>query len=87
MKLLIDDFAELHQVATDDVADRSADGFARVHQDSSGGWTWTPHPMGVSQFLPTPIVPYLSKRAAYYQLHCAITALLREGLKELKCAE
>lgn len=37
MKLVIDDFAELHQVATDDVADRSADGFARVHQDSSDG--------------------------------------------------
>ena len=82
MRLVIDDFAELHQVAADDVADRSADGFARVHQDSSGGWTWTPHPMG-SQSVSTDADRSISIQArSVLSVHCAITALLRGGLKE-----
>ena len=70
----------------DTVARRTAEGFATVKQDGTG-WTWEPHAIGLGPLLPVPPVPYISQRAAYDGLQCAITALLREGLKERRCAE
>ena len=64
----------------------TADGFATVKQNSTG-WTWEPHTVGLGPMLSKPTVPYISQRAAYDGLQCAITALLREGLKERRCAE
>ena len=64
----------------------TADGFARVKQNGTG-WTWEPHTVGLGPMLSKPTVPYISQRAAYDGLQCAITALLREGLKERRCAE
>ena len=60
---------------------QTADGFATVKQDGKG-WTWEPHAIGLGPLLPVPTVPYISQRAAYDGLQRAITALLREGLKE-----
>ena len=64
----------------------TADGFATVKQNGTG-WTWKPHTVGLGPLLSKPTVPYISQRAAYDGLQCAITALLREGLKEKRCAE
>ena len=64
----------------------TADGFATVKQNGTG-WTWEPHTVGLGPMLSKPTVPYISQRAAYDGLQCAITALLREGLKERRCAE
>ena len=57
------------------------DGFATVKQQGAG-WTWEPHQIGLGPLLPKPVTPYISQRAAYDGLQRAITALLREGLKE-----
>ena len=73
-------------IATDAVARRTSEGFATVKQDGKG-WTWEPHPIGLGPLLPKPVTPYISQRAAYDGLQRAITALLREGLKERRCAE
>jgi len=59
----------------------TADGFATVKQNGTG-WTWEPHQIGLGPLLPKPVTPYISQRAAYDGLQRAITALLREGLKE-----
>ena len=64
----------------------TADGFATVKQNGTG-WTWEPHTVGLGPLLSKPTVPYISQRAAYDGLQRAITALLREGLKERRCAE
>jgi len=64
----------------------TADGFATVKQNGTG-WTWEPHQIGLGPLLPKPVTPYISQRAAYDGLQRAITALLREGLKERRCAE
>jgi len=68
-------------IATDAVVRRTAEGFATVKQRGKG-WTWKPHAIGLGPLLPKPVTPYISQRAAYDGLQCAITALLREGLKE-----
>ena len=68
-------------IATDAVARRTSEGFATVKQDGKG-WTWEPHQIGLGPLLPKPVTPYISQRAAYEGLQRAITALLREGLKE-----
>ena len=69
----------------DSVLDRkTADGFATVKQNGTG-WTWEPHTVGLGPLLSKPTVPYISQRAAYEGLQRAITALLREGLKEKRC--
>ena len=68
-------------VADSAVARRTAEGFATVKQDGKG-WTWEPHPIGLGPLLPKPVTPYISQRAAYDGLQRAITALLRDGLKE-----
>ena len=73
-------------VADSAVARRTADGFATVKQQGAG-WTWEPHQIGLGPLLPKPVTPYISQRAAYDGLQRAITALLREGLKERRCAE
>ena len=73
-------------VADSAVARRTAYGFATVKQQGAG-WTWEPHTVGLGPMLSKPTVPYISQRAAYDGLQCAITALLREGLKERRCAE
>ena len=64
----------------------TADGFATVKQNGTG-WTWEPHQIGLGPLLPKPVTPYISQRAAYDGLQRAITALLRDGLKERRCAE
>ena len=63
------------------VADSAVAGFATVKQQGAG-WTWEPHQIGLGPLLPKPVTPYISQRAAYDGLQRAITALLREGLKE-----
>jgi len=75
-----------NQIADNAVARRTADGFATVKQEGKG-WTWEPHAIGLGVFLPVPQVPYISQRAAYEGLQRAINALLRDGLKERRCAE
>ena len=62
----------------------TADGFATVKQQGAG-WTWEPHQIGLGPLLPKPVTPYISRRAAYDGLQRAITALIREGLKERRC--
>ena len=64
----------------------TADGFATVKQNGTG-WTWEPHTVGLGPLLSKPTVPYISQRAAYDGLQRAINALLRDGLKERRCAE
>ena len=73
-------------IATDAVVRRTSEGFATVKQRGKG-WTWEPHTVGLGQMLSKPTVPYISQRAAYEGLQRAINALLREGLKERRCAE
>lgn len=68
-------------VADSAVARRTADGFATVKQQGAG-WTWEPHQIGLGPLLPKPVTPYISQRAAYDGLQCAIAALLRDGLRE-----
>ena len=75
-----------NQIADNAVARRTAEGFATVKQQGAG-WTWEPHQIGLGPLLPKPVTSYISQRAAYDGLQCAITALLREGLKERRCAE
>ena len=75
-----------NHIADNAVARRTAEGFATVKQNGTG-WTWEPHAIGLGPLLPVPPVPYISQRAAYDGLQRAITALLREGLKERRCAE
>ena len=70
-----------NHIADNAVARRTAEGFATVKQNGTG-WTWEPHTVGLGQMLSKPPVPYISQRAAYEGLQRAITALLREGLKE-----
>jgi hypothetical protein len=73
-------------IATDAVVRRTSEGFATVKQRGKG-WTWEPNLIGLGPLLPKPVTPYISQRAAYDGLQRAITALLREGLKERRCAE
>lgn len=75
-----------NQIADNAVARRTAEGFATVKQEGKG-WTWEPHTVGLGPLLSKPTVPYISQRAAYDGLQRAIAALLREGLKEKRCAE
>ena len=75
-----------NQHADDLLKKRTCDGFAQV-KPAGRGWTWEPHQVGVACLLPKPTVPYISQRAAYEGLQRAINALLREGLKERRCAE
>ena len=83
MRLFADMVAGLcpNKVADSAVARRTAEGFATVKQEGKG-WTWEPHQIGLGPLLPKPVTPYISQRAAYDGLQRAITALLREGLKE-----
>ena len=85
MRIVTDMVATLcpNQIADNAVARRTTEGFATVKQEGKG-WTWEPHAIGLGVFLPVPQVPYISQRAAYAGLQRAITALLREGLKEIK---
>jgi len=73
-------------IATDAVVRRTSEGFATVKQRGKG-WTWEPNLIGLGPLLPKPVTPYISQRAAYDGLQRAITALLRDGLKERRCAE
>jgi len=68
-------------IATDAAARRTAEGFATVKQRGKG-WTWEPNLIGLGPLLPKPVTTYLSERAAYDGLQCAIAALLRDGLRE-----
>lgn len=75
-------------IADNALESRTHDGFAAIVPKGSG-YTWVPVPIGLGTVLKAPPreLTYLTKRAAYEGRKRAITALLREGLKERRCAE
>lgn len=85
MRLVADMVAALcpNQIADNALEARTHDGFATL-EPKGAGFTWVPVPIGLGTVLKAPPkdLIYTTKRAAYEGRKRAITALLREGLKE-----
>lgn len=88
MSRLFADMVAAVPSSVDLLESRTHDSFATI-EPKGAGFTWVPVPIGLGTVLQAPPkdLIYTTRRAAYEGRKRAITALLSEGFKELKCAE